>query len=151
MNPSISQTQPDLARKAQLAAELSKIVEAEERAEARQVLYDRALYSRDQVRGRLDIGRQKLAEYTQLAEERLEKGGPAPMSLGEFVSLQYRACYDQNPPDNALDWLEKVRWDAWRLSYVKRWFIPALENEVAEADALFAKFCSTNGWPAPTA
>lgn len=150
MKTPISQTQPDSDRKAQLEAELSKIRETEAREEARQNDYNRALYTRGQVRERLEIGRQKLTEYTRLAEEFRTEDRRMRMSLDEFCNPSIRPSYDQVPGDNALNWLEHARWQEWRLSYLNG-YIAELEAEFAAADAVFEKFCSVNGWPVPTA
>ena len=150
MDTTIKQTQPDSTRKAQLTEELSKIVETELQTQARQDAYAQALGSRVTARERLEIGRQQLAEYTRLAEERRKSGDDLRGNLESFLYPATTAANDQHMFPSVSKWLMDCQWQEWRLSYMRE-FILELTKAMAAEEACFDKFCSTNGWPAPTA
>jgi len=149
MSTPIKQTQPDSTRKAQLTVELSQIVEAESRSQARQDAYARALGTRDTAHERLEIGLQQLAEYTRLAEEERKSGGRLRPNLESFLYPAESPANDQHMFPPVATWLMRSQWQEWRLSYMRE-FILELTEAIAAEEACFEKFCSDNGWPAPT-
>jgi len=150
MDTPTKQTQPDSTRKAQLTEELSKIVETESRAQARQDAYARALDARHNAHERLEIGRQQLAEYTRLAEEERKSDGSLRINLESFLYPSASPANDQQMFHPVSTWLMRCQWQEYRLSYMRD-FILELTKAMAAEEAVFAKFCSANGWPAPTA